>query len=170
MRGRADSNCFLRSALPSKLIRERHQCVLSPILLALVRTPTPSNPLLSLLTHTVVAFLGWLTILHYGPNSTIYPFFAFDSPTDPYTYRLTATASLVIWATELVSSFFARSVIWMMYRMDVTNVSLSCCGDGGGERGGRGKADKGRLRRLGWMSLGNILNWWWLSFGLLFTC
>lgn len=64
-----------------------------------------------------------LTILHYGSNSSIYPFFAFDSNVDPYNYRLTATASLVIWATELGSSFIARVVIWWCYKMDVTNVS-----------------------------------------------
>lgn len=100
----------------------------------------------------MVAFLGWvrspslqhspspaladdptspnlpqLTILHFGPNSSIYPFFAFDSVStgDPYTYRLTLTASLVIWATELGSSLVARVVIWWVYELDVTNVSGS---------------------------------------------
>lgn len=73
----------------------------------------------------MTAFLGWLTILHYGPNKTIYPFFAFDSDTDPYNYRLTAIASLVIWGTELGSSFVARVVIWFAYKVDVTNVSGS---------------------------------------------
>ncbi|KAL8293646.1 hypothetical protein RQP46_000347 [Phenoliferia psychrophenolica] len=74
---------------------------------------------------TMAAFLGWLTILHYGPNKPLYPFFSFDSDTDPYNYRLTAIASLIIWATELVSSFLARGVIWYCYRLDVTNVSCS---------------------------------------------
>lgn len=74
-----------------------------------------------------------LTILHFGSNSAIYPFFAFDSDSgDPYTYRLTATASLVIWATELGSSFIARMVIWWGYKMDVTNVSCSALGGGEG--------------------------------------
>ncbi|KAM0789179.1 hypothetical protein ACM66B_000027 [Microbotryomycetes sp. NB124-2] len=77
---------------------------------------------------TMAAFLGWLTILHYGPNVTIYPFFAFDSSSDssdPYTYKLTAIASLVIWATELGSSFVARNVIWWTYGLDVTNLGLN---------------------------------------------
>ena len=65
-----------------------------------------------------------LTILHYGPNKPLYPFFSFDSETDPYNYLLTATASLIIWATELVSSFLARVVIWYCYKLDVTNVSI----------------------------------------------
>ncbi|KAI5481736.1 hypothetical protein MNV49_000013 [Pseudohyphozyma bogoriensis] len=73
---------------------------------------------------TMVAFLGWLTILHFGPNTQLYPFFAFDSDTDPYNYRLTAIASLTIWATELTSSFIARNLVWGLYKLDVTNIGL----------------------------------------------
>jgi len=65
-----------------------------------------------------------LTILHFGPNQGIYPFFNFDSDTDPYNYRLTFVASLVIWASELGSAFLARVVIWVAYGLDVTNVGL----------------------------------------------
>ncbi|GAA5913265.1 hypothetical protein JCM5296_007337 [Sporobolomyces johnsonii] len=74
---------------------------------------------------TMVAFLGWLSILHWGPNQQIYPFFAFENRYDPYTYRLTLTASLVIWATELVSSYLARLVCWIAYDIDVTNIGLN---------------------------------------------
>ncbi|KAK4057154.1 hypothetical protein OIO90_001649 [Microbotryomycetes sp. JL221] len=74
---------------------------------------------------TMVAFLGWLTILHFGPNKAIYPFFAFDTSTDPYNYRLTAIASLIIWATELGSSLVARVVIWWGFGLDVTNLGLN---------------------------------------------
>lgn len=73
---------------------------------------------------TMVGFLGWLTILHFGPNQEIYPFFNFDSDTDPYNYRLTFVASLVIWATELVSAYLARLVIWISFSLDVTNIGL----------------------------------------------
>lgn len=75
---------------------------------------------------TMVAFLGWLTILHYGPNTQLYPFFAFDADGDDasYSYRLTAIASLIIWGSELASSFLARGVIWLVYRLDVTNIGL----------------------------------------------
>ncbi|GAA5919976.1 hypothetical protein JCM1841_004408 [Sporobolomyces salmonicolor] len=74
---------------------------------------------------TMVAFLGWLSILHWGPNQQIYPFFAFENRYDPYTYRLTLTASLVIWATELISSYLARLVCWIAYEVDVTNIGLN---------------------------------------------
>ncbi|TNY20695.1 hypothetical protein DMC30DRAFT_438635 [Rhodotorula diobovata] len=74
---------------------------------------------------TMIAFIGWLTILHLGPNRAIYPFFLFDNRFDPYTYRLTLTASLVIYAAELVSSWLARIVCWVAYGVDVTNLGLN---------------------------------------------
>lgn len=37
--------------------------------------------------------MGWLTILHFGPNREVYPFFDF-SEKDPYNYRRTAISSL----------------------------------------------------------------------------
>jgi len=43
---------------------------------------------------------------------------------DPYNYKLTFVASLVIWASELGSAFAARMVIWLAYRLDVTNIGL----------------------------------------------
>ncbi|GEM07875.1 hypothetical protein Rt10032_c04g1892 [Rhodotorula toruloides] len=73
---------------------------------------------------TMIGFLGWLSILHWGPNKVIYPYFAFDTRYDPYTYRLTLTASLVIYATELVSNYLARAVCWLCYEIDVTNLGL----------------------------------------------
>ncbi|GAA5935088.1 uncharacterized protein JCM15063_003146 [Sporobolomyces koalae] len=73
---------------------------------------------------TMVAFLGWVTILHWGPNKMIYPFFSFADDSDPYTYRLTISASLVIWLAELLSSWMARWVCWWAYAIDVTNVGL----------------------------------------------
>lgn len=72
----------------------------------------------------MVAFLGWITILHFGPNNQLYPFFSFESTSDPYTYRLTIIASLIIWGSELLSSFLARLVIWFCYKLDVTNIGL----------------------------------------------
>lgn len=73
----------------------------------------------------MLSFLGWLTILHFGPNSNVYPFFKFDNPdeNDPYTYRLTITASLCIWTIELVSSFLARGLCWLIHKVHVTDVS-----------------------------------------------
>lgn len=74
---------------------------------------------------TMVGFLGWLSILHFGPNSQIYPFFRFSpSPEDPYTFPLTFTASCVIWGSELVSSFVARQVMAFAFKVDVSQVGM----------------------------------------------
>lgn len=102
-------------------LRNLSEAVTSPSLslrLSLIPAPDPFLPR----TPTVIAFIGWLTILHLGPNRAIYPFFLFDNRFDPYTYRLTLTASLVIYAAELVSSWLARIVCWVAYGVDVTNV------------------------------------------------
>ncbi|GAA5972749.1 hypothetical protein JCM8115_002267 [Rhodotorula mucilaginosa] len=73
---------------------------------------------------TMIAFLGWVSILHLGPNTPIYPFFAFDDPNDPYTFRLTLSASAVIFAAELFAGYLARSACWLAYEIDVTNLGL----------------------------------------------
>lgn len=72
----------------------------------------------------MIAFLGWVSILHLGPNTPIYPFFAFDDPNDPYTFRLTLSASAVIFAAELFAGYLARSACWLAYEIDVTNLGL----------------------------------------------
>ncbi|KAL7422331.1 hypothetical protein Q5752_002977 [Cryptotrichosporon argae] len=75
---------------------------------------------------TMVGFLGWLSILHFGPNSQIYPFFKFTpTPDDPYTFPLTFVASLTIWASELASSFVARVVMRLAFGVDVSQVGLN---------------------------------------------
>jgi len=72
---------------------------------------------------TMVAFLGWLTILHFGANKEVYPFFDF-SANDPYNYKRTLISSLAIWFFELLSSFVARSICLLCYKVDVTNTGL----------------------------------------------
>ncbi|OCF32717.1 hypothetical protein I316_05638 [Kwoniella heveanensis BCC8398] len=74
---------------------------------------------------TMVGFLGWLTILHFGPNQHIYPFFRLEpTPEDPYTFPLTFTASSVIWGSELVSSFVARMVMSLAFGVNVSQIGL----------------------------------------------
>lgn len=73
---------------------------------------------------TMIAFLGWVSILHFGPNQNMYPFFAFADKRDPYNYQLTMLGSLAIWASELVSSFVARQICLYALDVDVTNLGL----------------------------------------------
>ncbi|KAL1405827.1 hypothetical protein Q8F55_007505 [Vanrija albida] len=74
---------------------------------------------------TMVGFLGWLSILHFGPNSQIYPFFKFSQTAeDPYTFAMTFFASCAVWASELVSSFVARQVMLRTFKVDVSQIGL----------------------------------------------
>ncbi|CEH17005.1 Major facilitator superfamily associated domain [Ceraceosorus bombacis] len=73
---------------------------------------------------TMLAFLGWVSILHFGSNQHLYPFFAFDDKRDPYNYQLTMLGSLAIWASELVSSFLARWLCLYCFSVDITNLGL----------------------------------------------
>ncbi|KAJ1029091.1 hypothetical protein NDA18_002719 [Ustilago nuda] len=73
---------------------------------------------------TMLAFLGWVSILHFGSNQSIYPFFAYDNKHDPYNYQLTMLGSLAIWGSELLSSFVARQICYLAFKVDVTNLGL----------------------------------------------
>uniref|UniRef100_V5ERJ1 Uncharacterized protein n=1 Tax=Kalmanozyma brasiliensis (strain GHG001) TaxID=1365824 RepID=V5ERJ1_KALBG len=73
---------------------------------------------------TMLAFLGWVSILHFGSNQPLYPFFAYDNKHDPYNYQLTMLGSMAIWASELCSSFVARQICYWAFRVDVTNLGL----------------------------------------------
>lgn len=73
---------------------------------------------------TMLAFLGWVSILHFGSNQPLYPFFAYDNKHDPYNYQLTMLGSVAIWGSELISSFVARQICYLAFRVDVTNLGL----------------------------------------------
>lgn len=74
---------------------------------------------------TMVAFLGWVTILHFhGQNHHLYPFFAFSDRSNPYNYQLTMLGSGAIWASELLTSFLARAICKCALGVDVTNLGL----------------------------------------------
>jgi len=57
---------------------------------------------------TMMAFLAWLTVLHFGANKASYPFLHLVPTDAEFDYRLTMTASAIIWASEIVSSWTAR--------------------------------------------------------------
>ncbi|EPQ28541.1 uncharacterized protein PFL1_03845 [Pseudozyma flocculosa PF-1] len=73
---------------------------------------------------TMLAFLGWVSILHFGSNQQLYPFFAYDNKHDPYNYQLTMLGSLAIWGSELASSYVARLICYWAFEVDVTNLGL----------------------------------------------
>ena len=82
---------------------------------------------------SLVSFLGYSTVLHFGPNSEAFPLFRFDGV---YDYRVTFLGALAIFVAETCSSFVARSACLWLYsvrrsclagltaQVDVTAVGL----------------------------------------------
>lgn len=60
---------------------------------------------------SMLTFLGSILVLHFGPNTDVYPYFAFNDPDEPYNFKLTLVASAVTWACELVAGVVLRGLI-----------------------------------------------------------
>ncbi|KAJ1767781.1 hypothetical protein LPJ74_005168, partial [Coemansia sp. RSA 1843] len=70
---------------------------------------------------TMLGFLCWVTVLHFGPNSRHYPYFRFEPKDDEfnYEYSLTIRASVYAWASELFASRIVRFIFRHAYALDV---------------------------------------------------
>ncbi|KAJ1965568.1 hypothetical protein GGI12_000666 [Dipsacomyces acuminosporus] len=70
---------------------------------------------------TMLGFLFWVTILHFGPNSRHYPYFLFKSKDDEfdYSYSLTIRASIYVWVSEIISSRIVRCLFRWIYKQDI---------------------------------------------------
>ncbi|OAA55224.1 hypothetical protein SPI_08319 [Niveomyces insectorum RCEF 264] len=89
---------------------------------------------------TMLAFLGSLFVLHFGPNRAVYPYFAFDADggdggdrsgpggitrsagnedNGGYTFSFTLYASSITWACELVAAVVVSALIRGIYGMQV---------------------------------------------------
>ncbi|KAI8605795.1 hypothetical protein EDD21DRAFT_299039 [Dissophora ornata] len=73
---------------------------------------------------TMLAFLCWVNILYYGPNSKIYPYFKFKDQNWEYSHDVTVYASIGIWATELISNFINRFICKRFLGHHVTKEAL----------------------------------------------
>ncbi|CAJ2500293.1 Uu.00g031460.m01.CDS01 [Anthostomella pinea] len=63
---------------------------------------------------SMLAFLGSILVLHFGPNKDVYPYFAFDFDDDDseqYDFKLTFYASMITWACELAAGIVLRGLI-----------------------------------------------------------
>ncbi|CED84477.1 Major facilitator superfamily domain, general substrate transporter [Phaffia rhodozyma] len=72
---------------------------------------------------------GYAAILHYGPNSVVYPFFKFGNADDDYTFSLTFTASSAIWASEIITSVTTNAICRWGFSMDINGVGLDVMRD-----------------------------------------
>lgn len=68
---------------------------------------------------SMAAFLGSITVLHFGANKDVYPYFAFDDDGEPYDFRLTFRASSVTWACELAAGVAVRWLLRLCFGVDV---------------------------------------------------
>ena len=76
---------------------------------------------------SMLAFLGSVVVLHFGPNKDVYPYFAFDdivagSASDGesgWVFGFMFWASSVTWACELVTSFIVAGLIRWIYGVSV---------------------------------------------------
>ncbi|CAK7268687.1 hypothetical protein SEPCBS119000_003188 [Sporothrix epigloea] len=71
---------------------------------------------------SMLAFLGSLLVLHFGPNCDVYPYFAFDGGLDGgpgYTFSFTLYASSITWACELGTAFIVSGLIRYFYGLSV---------------------------------------------------
>ncbi|RUS27744.1 hypothetical protein BC938DRAFT_482802 [Jimgerdemannia flammicorona] len=76
---------------------------------------------------TMIGFLLWVNILHFGPNASAYPYFQFDdvnTDKNPYTLQLTFLASLVVWVSELISAFVTRQIFKCGFNHSVTEEAV----------------------------------------------
>ncbi|EPY50029.1 fungal protein [Schizosaccharomyces cryophilus OY26] len=68
---------------------------------------------------SMLSFLGWSLILHFGPNAAIYPYFTFTKES-PYSFKLTFYASSAVWASELIAAYFTRLIMSKYYDFEVS--------------------------------------------------
>ncbi|KAI7870360.1 hypothetical protein BDF14DRAFT_1879334 [Spinellus fusiger] len=76
---------------------------------------------------TMLGFLCWVNILHFGPNRAAYPYFYFNdrvSEESPYTHQMTFIAAVIIWSSELTSAYITRWTFKRYFHHSVTEQAI----------------------------------------------
>lgn len=74
---------------------------------------------------SMLGFLYWVNILHFGPNRAAYPYFYMDDKDgNPYNHLRTFIAALVIWTSELTSSLITRWTFKRLFHHSVTQQAI----------------------------------------------
>ncbi|KAI8882094.1 hypothetical protein K501DRAFT_187584 [Backusella circina FSU 941] len=74
---------------------------------------------------TMLGFLFWVNILHFGPNRAAYPYFHMDDRDgNPYNHNLTFLAAIVIWTSELASSYITRTTFKKAFNHSITQQAI----------------------------------------------
>lgn len=74
---------------------------------------------------TMLGFLCWVNILHFGPNRAAYPYFHMDDRDgSPYNHNRTVIAALVIWTSELTSAYITRFTFKKAFKHSITQQAI----------------------------------------------
>ena len=76
---------------------------------------------------SMLAFLGSVAVLHFGPNKDVYPYFAFDGDDrafpgeEGYNFAFTFYASSITWTCELATAFIVAGLLHCIYGVVVVS-------------------------------------------------
>ncbi|CAG8489771.1 1911_t:CDS:2 [Acaulospora colombiana] len=73
---------------------------------------------------TMLGFICWICIIHYGPNFEVYPYFKFNEVGNEFNFDLTLKASCVIWAFELASNTITRFIYRRVFKHDISREAV----------------------------------------------
>ncbi|KAL7320821.1 hypothetical protein PS15m_000670 [Mucor circinelloides] len=74
---------------------------------------------------TMLGFLCWVNILHFGPNRAAYPYFHMDDKDgNPYNHQLTVIAAIIIWTSELTSAYITRHTFKKAFNHSITQQAV----------------------------------------------
>src|SRR6266511_4109695 len=74
---------------------------------------------------TMLGFLGWLCIIHYGPNYEVYPYFKFVDQNKELDITWTLKATCKIWAFELVSAKITRLIYKKYFKINIRREAVA---------------------------------------------
>ncbi|CAG8556782.1 21635_t:CDS:2 [Cetraspora pellucida] len=73
---------------------------------------------------TMIGFICWICIIHYGPNYDVYPYFKFNEAGNPFDFYLTLKMSCIIWAFELASAGITRSIFRKAFKHSISKSAV----------------------------------------------
>ncbi|KAI9263063.1 hypothetical protein BY458DRAFT_438819 [Sporodiniella umbellata] len=74
---------------------------------------------------SMLGFLCWFNLLHFGPNRAAYPYFFLDNKDgNPFNHTKTCLAATLIWTSEYTSSWIARRLLKKHLSLSVTQQAM----------------------------------------------
>ncbi|RHZ44240.1 hypothetical protein Glove_750g35 [Diversispora epigaea] len=73
---------------------------------------------------TMLGFICWICIIHYGPNYDVYPYFKFNEEGNEFNFDYTLRASCYIWAFELASTIITRLIYTNVFQHNISKEAV----------------------------------------------